>query len=303
MRAGHLLVVPDGVTPADVQALVLSRFPSTDPADGVAPLAMEVLPGCVVEGPDPVPDPAPAGMPAWAAASYLLEAPEHRRDPVPAELQGRGGVLDAFAEGEPGGTERELLELGMAMARRLGGALLTSTAVLLTPPPQPDLLLYSEIWLHPDALVHVLAPHLPGVAMAGDDPGTTAAGELPAGAVTGTSLVADEGERRWLHAEADAYDAAALSEPDLTDSYGVLATEPDGTVWSVTVEEAVGVPPVLAGLLPAGAILYEVRCYPAGPATQPASNAVERIDGATRALLEAVGGHVVDDDGFLVTLS
>jgi len=297
MQAAHLLVVPDGVTPADVQALVLSRFPSEVLDDGGAHLRMDVLPGCVVEGPLPA---AGAGLPAWAVALYRLKAPEQRGAPVPVELRGRGGLLDAFADGEPGGTEREMLELGLALARRLGGAVLTSTGSLLSPPPHVDLLLYSEVWLHPDALVHVLSPHLPGVSLEGGDLERAGQGGLPADATSGESLVTDEGERRWLHAEADAYDAAALAEPDVTDSYGVLATGPDGTVWSVAVEAAIGVPPVLAGLLPAGAILYEVRCHPAG-STHP-SDSVERIDAATRALLEAVGGYVVDDDGFLVTL-
>lgn len=291
MNAHHLLVVPDGVTPADVEALVLSRFPSEPAPDGAAHLAMVPLPGCRVEGPSPL----TAGMPAWAAAAYVLEAPEERGAPVPPALRGRGDLLDAFADGEPTGRERELLELGLALARRLGGALLSSTNMLLIPPPQPDLLLYSEVWLHPDALVHVLAPHLPGVALPAEP---EPAGELPGDAVTGASLL-QEDERLWLHAEADAFDEAALDQPDVTESYGVLATEPEA-VWSVAVEAAVNVPVVLAGQLPGGAIVYELRCYPSGQ--DHPRNAVERLDAATRALLDAVGGLVVDDDGFLVDL-
>lgn len=295
MPPGHLLLVPDGVTPSDVQALVLSRFPSEVLDDGGARLSVEVLPGCMVEGPTP----APAADAASWPEGYLLTAPEQRGAAVPPELRGRGGLLDAFADGEPAGHEREMLELGLAMARRLGGALRTSTGALLLPEPSPDLLLYTEVWLHPDALVHVLAPHLPGVSLQGDEPAV--APGLPADAVTAVRPLTDEGERRWLHAEADAYDDAALAEHDVTDSYGVLATDPDGTTWSVAVEAAMGVPPALAGLLPAGTMLYELRCYPAGQ-TQPA-HAVERIDSATRALLDAVGGYVVDDDGFLVNLA
>ncbi|WP_156253509.1 hypothetical protein [Pseudactinotalea terrae] len=291
MDAHHLLVVPDGVTPADVEALVLSRFPSDHPPDGAARLAMEPLPGCRVEGPSAL----PAGVPAWAAAGYLLAAPEERGAPVPPALRGRGDLLHAFADGEPAGRERELLELGLALARRLGGALLTSTGMLVVPPPQPDLLLYSEVWLHPDALVHVLAPHLPGIALPGEPRISEA---LPADAATGQSLLPED-ERLWLHAEADAYDEAALAQPDVTESYGVLAVEPEAT-WSVTVEAAINVPVALAGRLPGGAILYELRCYPSGQ--DHPRNAVERLDAAAKALLDAVGGVVVDDDGFLVHL-
>lgn len=291
MRVTHLLLVPDGVAPADVQALVRSRFPVREADDGGAHLHLEVLPGCVVRGP------MAADLPGWAAAAYGLAAPQERGGPVPPELLGRGGLLDAFADGEPTGHERDLLELGLAMARRLGGAVRTESGRLLTPEPRADLLLYSEVWLHPDALVHVLAPHLPGIGLQEPAPVST---PLPPDARTGESLLTDEGERRWLHAEADAYDDAALAGPDLTESYGVLATDADGTTWSVTVEAAIGVPPVLEGTLPAGTILYELRCYPAS-GTYPA-DAVERIDAAGRALLGATGGGVVDDDGFLVDL-
>ncbi|WP_420112902.1 hypothetical protein [Pseudactinotalea sp.] len=295
MPPGHLLLVPDGVTPSDVQALVLSRFPSEVLDDGGVRLSIDVLPGCMVEGPAPAPV---ADAHAWPQA-YLLTAPEQRGAPVPEELRGRGGLLAAFADGEPTGHEREMVELGLAMARRLGGALRTSTGALLTPQARPDLLLYTDVWLHPDALLHVLAPHLPGVALHGDE--QAGSPHAPPDAVTGTSLLTDEGERRWLHAEADAYDAAALAEPEVTDSYGVLAADPDGTIWSVAVEAAMGVPPALAGLLPAGTMLYELRCYPTDETDESA--AVERLDAATAALLDVAGGYVVDDDGFLVNLA
>lgn len=290
--AHHLLLVPDGVAPADLDALVRSRFPQAVAVDGAADLALEVLPGCVVDGPWA---PAGAQLPPWAAAGYRLRAPVQRGPAVPPELQGRGDLLDAFADGEPVAEERQLLELGLAVARRVGGAVRTSgpDGMTLAPPGRPDLLIYSEVWLHPDALVHVLEPHLPGIAVEGEP----TPGSIPPDAVTQPSLIEDEGERRWLHAEADAYDAAALAEPAVTEAYGALTTR-GGATYAVTVEAAAGVPLVLADLDWAGLILYEIRCY----AEQPPADAVERVDAAARAILAAAGGHVVDDDGFLVDL-
>ncbi len=288
----HLLVVPDGVGPDDVAALVVSRFPdAADGGEAGVSCAVEIEPGIVVDGPWRADVP---GLPDWAAACYRLVAPEQRGAPVPPELRGRGDLLDAFADGEPFGQEREMLELGLAAARRLGGVVRTSSGAVLVPPPLPDLLVFGETWLHPDALVHVLAPHLPGLHLPVEP-----AGSLPPDARTGASLLRDDGERRWLHAEADAYDAAALQDPDVTESYGVVATDPDGTIWSVAVEAAVVVPPVLAGRVDAGAILYELRVH---ASAGPPPHAVARVDAAARALQVAVGGHVVDDDGFLVDL-
>src|SRR5690606_41762701 len=82
-------------------------------------------------------------------------------------------------------------------ARRTGGGLRVSGAdgMLLVPTALPDLLVYGEVWLEPDALLHVLEPHLPGVVVQG---GTAAA--VPPDAVTGAPLLQDEAERRWWHA-------------------------------------------------------------------------------------------------------
>lgn len=288
-QAHHLLVVPDGVSPVDIEALVLSWFPEAVTTHAEDQVHLETGPGCAVVGPW-------AGdqlLPGWAAAVYLLQAPEQRGDPVPAELQGRGDLLDAFADGEPLADERAHLELGLAAARRIGGAVRTAGGVLMTPPPRADLVLYSPVWLHPDALVHVLEPHLPGLGLE-DSPVTP----LPPDAVTGESLIEDEGERRWLHAEAAAYDAAALAEPEVTESYGATARI-DGVTYAVAVEAALGVPVVLAAVDLSGLIVYELRCYPDG---DPTDEVVARLEDAARALLTAVGGHLVDDDGFLVDL-
>src|SRR5690606_39764157 len=102
--------------------------------------------------------------------------------------------------------------------------------ILLVPTALPDLLVYGEVWLEPDALLHVLEPHLPGVVVQG---GTAAA--VPPDAVTGAPLLQDEAERRWWHAEADAYDAAALEEPQVSESYSVEAPAADGAVYTVAV--------------------------------------------------------------------
>lgn len=293
MSGRHRLVLPDGVAPADVEALAVSRFPGevrrADPQQLALPHDIAIL------GPQPVDEPL---LPRWAALGYAFDVAVERGDPVPAELRGRGGLLDAFADGEPIGAERVAIELALAMARRLGGAVQTADGAVLRAEPSADLVLYSEVWLHPDALVHVLQPVLPGIALQGEERRTP----LPPDAVVGLrSPIADDGARRWLHAEAAAFDAAALAEPPVTESYGALLRSPDGAVYSVVVDAALTVPPVLGDRSWSGVMTYEVRCHPAPENPVPA-DAAGRIDTAAAALLTAIGGVVVDDDGFLVDL-
>lgn len=293
MGGRHRLVLPDGVAPADVEALAVSRFPGE--VGRVDPHRLVLPHGIAIVGPGPVEEPL---LPRWAALGYAFEVAPERGDPVPPELRGRGGLLDAFADGEPLGAERVAIELALAMARRLGGAVQTADGALLRVEPAVDLVLYSEVWLHPDALVHVLQPVLPGIALQGAEPRTP----LPADAVVGLrSLIEDEGTRRWLHAEAAAFDAAALAEPPVTESYGALVRSPDGAVHSVVVDAATTVPPVLGDRDWSGVMTYELRCHPAPDRPVPA-DAGALVDAAAAALLAAIGGVVVDDDGFLVDL-
>src|SRR5699024_4757744 len=143
-------------------------------------------------------------VPAWVRHVVAFEAPTERGGAVPPELRVAGGILAAFPAGEPIGLERETLEHAMAFARRLGGAVRTSTGRVVAAPPAPDLLLFSDTRLDPEAARAALAPFVQ--ARADDAPSPGPRPSLPQ--VVDHGL--DEGHRRWLHAEADAFDAHAL---------------------------------------------------------------------------------------------
>ncbi|MFV0254349.1 MAG: hypothetical protein ACK5H2_13560 [Beutenbergiaceae bacterium] len=305
--AHHLLLLPDGVTAADVAALAASWHPDQG-ADG-PPRTVAGLPQTWITG--PWGKSADVPLPDWVASIFVVQAPVERADPVPPELRGRGDLLDAFADGEPVGAERQAIDFTLAAARRLGGGMRASGAngLLLTPPGLPDLVLFSEAWLPQQGLLDLLSAQLPGLSA------TVPQASVPATGVTDpVSLIADEGERRWLHAEADAYDAAAIAGAGNTaeaesgagvvvdgqdpQAYGVQAALPDGAVISIAVEPAAVLPPVLGGYAWESPVIYELRCYPAGD--QPPPHARTLIDTLTATLLQALGGRVVDDDGFLV---
>lgn len=312
-RSRHLLAVADDVAPEEVEALALSRYPeSVRTESDVLTLAT----GVHLSGPFLLDGGAhrDLDLPAWTAGLYLLTAPLQRGGPVPAELAATGGLLAAFADGEVTGTEREALELLLAMGRRLGAVVRTSTGHLIEPEEWAgvDLTVHAPVWLYPDALVHVLTPVLPGVQALTD----TQPAEGPVPPVTGRPQGVpelDDGERAWLHAEADAYDAHALAEPEVLEAYGTLWHYPSGGVITVSVEAAEVIPPVLTGLdwTGEGVLAYELRWHPADdqqwhrdpvPAALRAecADARERIEAAARAVLEAAGGQATDDDGFLV---
>ncbi|WP_154796177.1 hypothetical protein [Occultella kanbiaonis] len=318
-RSKHLLLLGADVTDDEVEALVLSRFPE---AGRVNATVLALTPQAAVEGPWAVPDPAALGVGPEITQAYAITVPAQRGDPVPEGLRGLGGILDAFADGPPEGHELAVVEFAQAAARRLGGAVrVAGTGALITPEPGVDLAVHSEVWLHPDALVHVLAPALPGVALhlapdSDPDPGARPAAAPPTRptppAPAGTEDL-DEGERAWIHAEADAFDAHALAAEPATEAYGAVHALPDGGTIAVEVEAEVSVPLVLEGLdwARSGVIRYDLRWFPAEPEAHhsapldaPALAARERatalVEGAARALLDAIGGETTDDDGFLV---
>ncbi len=316
----HLLVLSSEVHPDEVVALAVSHF---DDAGWVGPGVLRVTREAQLTGPWRVDETLRSALdlPAWAAAAMLLRCPVERSAPVPPELRGLGGLLDAFPEGEPVGLERRVLEHLLAQSRRLAGALrVAGTGTVLVPDPASavDLTVHTTVWLEPGACARVLTPVLPGLCLPDDPepPEPTADRRAVAVSPQRARAVAqlDEGERAWLHAEADALDAAVLSRPQVVEGYAHEAPVPGG-VLEVGVAGDEHTPAVLRGLPWArgGVISYEVRWRPDEPAValgprpplalrrhrEEVRGAVERV---VLALHAAVGGEVVDDDGFLVAV-
>lgn len=304
----HLLVLSAEIESDDVEALALSRFPGASRRDGHT---IDLLPGAWLTGPWRL-DQASRnrlGLPAEADQAYLARAPVQRSGPVPEELRGIGGLLDAFAEGPPEATEGDVVAFLFAAARRLGGGLrVGGSGVLVLPDPAeiPDLLVHAPVWLDPDALLVVLRPVLSDLRLIMD----AGPAPLPRGAGS-----ADDPERLRLHARADAFDAEALAQQEVREAYGAISRFPDDGVISVSVEAQHEPPLTVAGLAwsARGVLTYALRWYPAADAPQPGGEpsaaytqqreqARALIEDGAAALLAAVGGQVADDDGFVVEL-
>ncbi len=310
----HLLALADDVEAEEVEALAVSWF---EDAGWAGPHALALTAEAVLTGPwlvDGVVRRA-LRLPAECVQVFLLRCPVLRSGPVGPELTRYDPILAAFADGVPYGIEDEALRFLVAAARRLAGAVrVAGSGAVVTPDPESDvnLTLFSPVWLEPDALVAVLAPALPGVRLAMDLGDFTPSTAGPPTDAPGAEEL-DEGEQEWLHAEAAAYDEAALADPPVQEGYGaVVELGQDGAIEvAVTGEEHL--PVVLTALDWAddGVIAYAVRWWPpdeealARPEVplevrQSRLRAREKVEAAALALYRAAGGEIADDSGFLV---
>lgn len=331
------LLLPADTTADDVEALALSRFAGaawrrregTDGGVGVLRLGH----GIEVVGPCAAEDAAAAGWPSvplgplalaeapgatsnLPAVAYLLRSPRSRGAPPGRWMTDRDGLTRAFRSGLPTGPEELAVRWAVAVARRLQGALVVGDqGTVLRPDPEaaPALTVYAAVGLAPAyalAAVRSVLPwarlDAPEAGWDGPPPGT---GEVPVPGAEGL----DAGLRRWLHAEADAYDAAHLSAGRPALGYAVLADlDHDGTlVVEALVEEVV---PTAVAALPwpqSGAYAYRVtwaapdeaettREFPGAEHLAARSRVLPLLGEVAAVVQAAVGGQVLDEDEFLV---
>lgn len=277
--ATHWLLFPEAPAPAQVEALVVSRELGVTWVDE---RTLGWQPGVVLAGPLSAEELEGSGeLPPWVGAVYAAAVPRERGAAIPPELLIPGSALAAFPGGEPIGQERAALETLEALARRLGGALLTETGQVVVPEVRPDLVLLSATWIPEGELLELVGEFAPFR----DDGGPV----VPPGVeVEGYGLVAET-------------DDGVFSVTASPAAFLPLAIQ--GYPWSkgqVHVYEVRHYPPRTFGFIPP--LPADPReadeMVPAG-----AANTVEQI--AAR-LLAATGGeaagHLVDDDGFLVDL-
>ena len=312
--AHHLLALGDDVDPAEVEALAVSWFAH---AGWVADYALALTEDAVLTGPWMVPDEARPSLRLGpeVAQVFLLRCPVQRGGPPPPHLLDPNGLTGAFREGLPVGVESDALDFLLAAARRLAGSVrIAGSGAVLTPDPDSDvnLCVYTPIWLEPDALVAALQPVLPTVHLAMDLADFTPPESVPTPDEAEVEPL-PEGELEWLHAEARAFDEAAMAQPAVLEAYGAVADLGGDGIIEIAVEGEDTAPLVLRGLDWAedGVIAYALRWWPAdeealySPTPSRAFRAARgrvraKIERAALALYAAVGGEITDESGFLV---
>ncbi len=323
LRTAHLLLVPTTASSDEVSDLVRARVPlAGDLAkDGEVALGrLSRLTGPYVLTME---DAVAAGVPLPWTVVYALEAPVEREDPPPTGADDRDGFAQAFPAGLPWREEGRALQLLVAMARRVGGAVRVGASDrLIQPDPHRavDHVVHSPFWLEPETLRGVVAREVPTARLAAE--GETWTGPTEA-AYTGALILADIAHEVVdsqgtvaRHAAGAQVDMASLGAPDLFDAYAVIAPlGPGGHHGAVEVLVHVAEPDEPAargedwGRRPFAT--YEVRwlCTDIDAAERERRRPDERfvavrdrvapvVVAVTGAVVEGTSGIVTDEDGF-----
>jgi hypothetical protein len=316
----HLLLVPSTVHPDDVGDLVRARVPASDlGSTGCAALGRHSR----LSGPYELSmeEAVDAAVPMPWTVVYALGAPIEREDPPLPGLDDRDGFASAFPQGLPWREEGRTLQLLVAMARRMHGAVrIVGGSGLIQPDPDRavDVIVHSPFWLDPDVLLGVVQRALPTARLEIEGADWTGpSDDAYSGAVVAEYLAEhplSTQELADLHHLADRRDMQALAGEDVIDGFAIAGElGPHGGDGAVEVLVHVGRErePAVAGHPWADSpfVTYEVRWastaweererrlpsagYLASRArVQPVVRAVARV------IVEATGGVVTDEDGF-----
>jgi len=330
----HLLALAADVPAAEVEVLAASRFVAAAWEDdasapvtrrgrgkGPSPTVLRLSRHSSLHGPFQLDRPMAGalGLPSGAGLVWVLRAPVERGEAPWPGAGDRDGIGRAFPDGLPVREEGRVVSWLVAAARRLGGAVriapgATGAATVLVPDPAAavDLVVWSDIWLGPEAALAVVrqavprARHEVGTPWQGPPAGT---GAIP---VIGAEDL-DPRERAALHAAAEERDLRALANPARPSSFGLLADLDVDGMLAVQVAGETEVPQSLAGVPWAmhGAVAYRVTWEPEDlgelEAESPSmahrvarGRAAPLVNAVARSLHAAVAGEITDQMGFIV---
>lgn len=326
----HLLAVADDVQPEEIDILAGQIWTE---CSRLGPGLLELKKEAYLTGPwDLTPEAIVGlGLPSRLKFAYLAGVPALRGKPVPQWLQGSDPLWDAFREGGPEGLELEVLQGLRRIARRLAGALRFSTGPIIVPDPDSavNLRVLSEIWLEPAACLQVVQRALPiATLLMGNEteqtqrrsgpkaPRLTTPEERanydPDGLRSRIQAGVSPDERAWLHAEAEAYDEAAMSMPMMVDAYAIAADVTQKSSVHIVVQGETAIPPAL-GHAEDGCVSYAISWMaPEITITEESKlkramrldrlTVIDAIEAVARELAEATNGVVIDQDDFVVSL-
>lgn len=190
----HLLLLPEGARESDVTSLVVHRHPAAAFHPGEE---LRVGRHLSLRGPLHLDGGAAAGaaVPSPWRLAWALTCPVERDGPPLPGLSDRDGLTRCFPAGLPMAAERRGVDLLLALARRLGGAVRTAPGgAVLEPDPlawpgldvrSPDPQLSGQVLRAPLTAVRalrLLRPQFPGIVMAdaGVGPDEALGGAQPA---------------------------------------------------------------------------------------------------------------------------
>ena len=201
----------------------------------------------------------------------------------------------------------------VAAARRLGGAVRFATGAVVCPMPdgQPDLTVYSPIWLVPEQLAALIQPVRPELELAAQRQRRPIR-QMPLPSSPVETLLSAE-ERAKLHALLKQRDQELEAKGVIQEAYALEADM--GHDGYLAVQVAVEAePPRLIRDLPwagRGVVVYAVRWLPVNPSHltmefPPASHLATRramasqVAALAKVIQAKIGTEVLDQDGFPV---
>ncbi|HLS03289.1 MAG TPA: hypothetical protein VK030_00860 [Actinomycetales bacterium] len=283
--ANHVLALPEGASLELLLLLAQMRFTAPRIMDG----ALRVSRHSRIYGPVSATRKAGApnlrqelGLPTATPTLFSIQCPLERGEPPFMGLPERTGIARACPDGLPIRDEGRVLSWAVAVARRLGGALrVAPSGTVLRPDIESsvDLTILSPVWLDPQAAHKVVSATLPHVG---------------------------------FHEGARTPEGVDLDPAQISEAYGLGADlGADGRI-DVLIGLADDIPlalqPAWTGQTP---ISYQVRWTPLEMEElemedPPFDTKIARrrsfdlIARTAHRLHEAIGGHIVDDDWFLV---
>lgn len=320
LSAMHLLLVPSTVHPDDVSDLLRARVPASDLSrTGQAALGRHSL----ISGPYELSmeDAVDAAVPMPWTVVYALSAPIEREDPPLPGMDDRDGLAHAFPQGLPWREEGRALQLLVALARRVEGAVRVAGGHgLIQPDPQRavDVIIHSPYWLDPDVLLGVVQRALPTAQLEIEGADWNGPSDAAYAGATASPYLCEAPISPYdlsrLHHTADQNDMTVMAADHVIDGFAVAGDiGPYGEDGAIEVLVHVGRErePAVAGREWAeqSFVTYEVRWAPAAweerERRMPSAHFLasrQRVQplvrGLARMIVEATGGTVTDEDGF-----
>lgn len=316
----HLLLLSEEVEPDELEALAISVW---EGAGWAGPGMLRLGGGAALQGPWRIDTAARAalGTAADLHQAWVLLCPPQRGTAPKPELLAVDEWAEAFPQGMPVGIEFKVLLTLRRMARRLAGSVRVSgSGHVFAPDPDSavNLSIYSPRWLNPEQLLDLLRPDFPEAIDSRDVPlDPDAERRLSPREVERVAAVSRTVEplpEEIVRAIDEARRKAAES-PQVVDGYAVVAPAGNRSEFMLEVHRVPRPPQALRweswtkGVI----VEYTLRWMPAGGMETPVTGLtrtarLERlrstasIETAAALVVAAVGGAVIDEDGFLVAL-
>ncbi len=328
----HLLLLPEEVDPAEIEALALSIW---DEACWMGAGRLHLTAQARLEGPWAI-DTATRhalGTPSAMTKAWILHCPSLQRQAIPAELAGIDEWAPYFPKGLPLGLEYRVLLALKRIARRLSGALrIADSGRVFQPDPDSavSLAIYTSRWLDPAELIDLLHADFPQIVDSRDvplslqKPVTSAkqtilkdtATSCPEAKTSGAKASGEKalGAKTAVTGENCGQDTHTVQAPQVVSGYALLIPVGNRSELMIEVQPVAAPPQVLRWEAWATGVIieYQLRWIPQESMSVPSAlsraRRLERlrsardIENAAGIIVSALGGSVIDEDGFLVGL-